>query len=149
MSFQFRDTISPTLARQARAIKDRRPILEAMGAEFTSLTKRAFADAALRPATWPPLKPATLARKKGSMLRESGALWHSIRITALTSSSVTVGSDRVYAAIQQLGGEIKRGQVVIRIPARPYMPILGGKITPAARQKIEAVAKRKIELLLR
>ena len=147
MSFQVKDRITPAIARRLRAVKDTRPVLEAMGTEGVSLTKRAFTDAALRPSPWAPLKPSTLARKKGSILRESGAMWQSIRITETTAKSVAWGSDRKYAAIQQLGGQAGKGGKVT-LPPRPFFPVLNGKITPAARVKIDLVAKKKIDSLL-
>ena len=146
MSLSFRNTITPTLHWNARAIANKRPILEAMGMEFVSLTKRAFTDATLRPAPWAPLKPATLKHKKGTILRESGALFHSIAISELTDIAVTVSSDRPYAAIQQLGGKAGRNHAVT-IPPRPFFPILEGKLTPHARERIEAIARAKIKSL--
>ena len=143
MSLQIRDTISPALARQARVIRNRKPILEAMGLEFVSLSKRAFSDSALRPSPWAPKKngqPATL--------RKSGAMWQSIRITETTANSVTSGSDRKYAAIHQFGGQAGRGHKVT-IPPRPFLPVLGGKLTPTAKVKISLVAKAKILALIK
>jgi phage gpG-like protein len=144
MSLTIRDTLSPALKRQAAKIKDRKPVLEAMGLEFVSLAKRAFSDASLRPSPWAPKRDGTPAT-----LRKSGALWQSIRVAGTTNSEVTVASDRAYAAIHQFGGEIKRGEHAIGMPARPYLPILGGKLIPAAAAKIAAVAKAKILSLLR
>jgi phage virion morphogenesis protein len=146
MSIAYRNGISPELARRARAVADRRPILEAMGAVFVSLTKRAFSDATLRPTPWAPNAPSTLRRKKGTLLRESGALYQSIAITQLTNDAVTVSSDRPYAAIQQLGGQAGRGRQVT-IPPRPFFPVLNGQLTPEARRRIDNVAKLKIESL--
>jgi len=130
------------LARRIRALKDTRPVLEAMGAEAVSLTKRSFTDAALRPATWP-------AKRDGSAatLRKSGAMWQSIRITEVTGKSVAWGSDRVYAAIHQLGGKTGKGGKVT-MPARPFFPVLNKKITEAARKRIDAVGARKIESIM-
>ncbi len=92
----------------------------------------------MRPTPWPlRKKPAPHA-----LLRKSGALWHSIHITALTGDQVTVGSDRVYAAIQQLGG---RG-----IPPRPFFPFFeDGRMTPTAQDKIHKIALAKLASLLR
>ena len=140
MSIQIRDSITPGLARAARGISDKKPILEAMGAQLVSITKRSFSDATLRAAVW-------VARKKQgdrhNLLRKSGALWQSIRITGVTNSTVTVGSDRVSAAIQQFGG---RG-----IPPRPFFPFTSseGQMTPAAQAKIKAAGMAKIEIILR
>ncbi|SRR5581483_4471449 len=160
MSLEIRDTISPGLARSAKKIADRRPVLEAMGLELVSVTKRAFVDESLRPAPWP-------ARKSGgdhSLLRLSGALWQSIRIAKVTNSEVTVASDRKYAAIHQMGGVIyAKGKALVfsiagkkifakkvTIPARPFFPFTKeGEMIPAAKQRIEAVAKAKIAGLLK
>ena len=72
MSLQIRirsNTISPGLAKAAAAIKDKRPIVEAMGLQLAGITKRAFNDSALRVASWP-------AKGTGepSRLKEKGAL---------------------------------------------------------------------------
>lgn len=144
MSLQIRNGISPAIARLASRVHDRRPILEAMGLEFVSLSKRAFTTPSLRPLPWRDKVDGTPAT-----LRQSGALWQSIRVAEVTNSSVTAASDRPYAAIHQLGGEIKRGDTVIKMPARPFFPILDGKLTPAAKQRIEAVAKAKALRLLK
>lgn len=76
--------------------------------------------------------------------RRRGALSQSIRITNLGAKGVTVGSDRKYAAIHQLGGTIEPknpggflifkvgGKTVraknVRIPARPFFPFLAGRM---------------------
>jgi phage gpG-like protein len=139
MSLQIRDGISPELQRLARRVTNRRPILEAMGLEFVSITKRAFSDSSLRPSPWAPKKdgaPATL--------RKSGALWQSIRVAQVTNDFVTAASDRIYAAIHQFGGTGK-----VKMPARPFFPILDGKLTAEAAKKINAVGKAKALALLR
>lgn len=144
MSFEIRDKITPALAKAAKGIHDKRPILEAMGLAIVSITQRAFSDSALRPKPWP-------ARKKPaphSLLRKSGALWHSIRISELSNESVTVGSDRVYAAIQQFGSSKKSGRGS-GIPARPFFPFIGqDKLTPIAAEKVKKAALVKIAKLL-
>lgn len=122
-----RDTVSPDLAKKFRAMEDPRPHLEAMGLALVSLTKRAFTDSSLRPSTWATKKDGTPAS-----LRKTGMLWQSIRITALNASSVTVGSDRAYAAAHQLGSK-KRG-----IPARPFFPFTAsGEPTLRAKEAVE------------
>lgn len=131
------NTISPGLARVAKALADPRPVLEAMGTQLVSLTKRAFNDSALRAAAWPPKKDGSASR-----LKKTGALYQSIAISQLTRAEVHVGSDRPYAAAHQLGSA-KRG-----LPARPFFPFLSGRMIPSAQEKIEATAKRKIAALL-
>lgn len=141
MSFQIRDGISPELARLAHRVADRKPILEAMGLQLVGITKRAFSDPSLRVAAWAP-------RKSGGthqLLKKSGALWQSIRITALSNDSVTVGSDRIYAAVHQFGGTPKQN-----IPARPFFPFKTSNSPMAdfAQKKVEAIARAKIQAML-
>jgi phage virion morphogenesis protein len=150
VSVQFRNGISPELARRAAAVRDKWPILHAMGAELTSITKKNFTESSMRPAPWAPLKPATLARKKGrgGILRLTGAMMQSIRITEVTSSTVTVGSDRPQAAIHQLGGRTGKNHAV-NMPPRPFFPILNGRLTPLAQERIARKGEAKIRSLLK
>jgi phage gpG-like protein len=143
MSLQIRDNISPALARMMARCKDRRPILEAMGQQLVTITKKAFNDASLRAATWP-------AKRDGSAatLKKTGMLWQSIRITEITNTSVTVGSDRPYAAVHQLGSSRATGRGG-GIPARPFFPFLSGNLTALAAKKIEDVAARAAKRQLR
>ena len=167
MSLQIRNSLSPALVKLATDIQDRRPVLEAIGAELVSMTVRAFRDESLRALPWPLKKDGSRAT-----LYQSGALKHSIRITALTNDFVTVGSDRRYAAIQQLGGVTKPHEILAKykaalawpgaahpvksvqhpgskIPPRPFFPVRpDGSLTPEARRKIESVARTKIRILL-
>ncbi|HTJ78531.1 MAG TPA: phage virion morphogenesis protein [Rariglobus sp.] len=157
MSVQLRDTLSPALAWLARGVRHPKAILEAMGTQLESLTKRAFNEPSLRPAPWKNKwdgSPATL--------RKNQLLVRSIRITALTDTSVTVGTDRIYAAIHQFGGVIKaKGKALrlqlgnrtlfvkqVTIPARPFFPWLNGRMTPLALERIQKTGERKIASLV-
>ena len=144
MSLQIKDTLSPALRRRAAALHNRKPILQAMGAEFVSLTKRAFTTPSLRAQPWPDKRDGTPAT-----LRQSGALWQSIRVAETTNDAVTVGSDRKYAAIHQFGGKIQRGDKTTTMPARPFFPVLNGRLTPEAQKQIGNVAQLKLNHLLR
>ena len=152
MSFQIqfrKHELSPRLRALNGKLTDLRPSLEAAGLQIVSITQRAFRDASLRAAPWAPKadgSPATLI--------QSGTLMRSIRITKLQSASVAVGTDRVYAAIQQFGGEIvpKNGKVLVwqkadgtkvfakkvKLPPRPFFPITpDGKLTSLAQTKVK------------
>jgi phage gpG-like protein len=186
MSLQIQNSISPALARLIVQVKDRRPVLEAMGTQLVTITKKAFNDASLRAATWPPRKVTgptegakiyknqygtfskRSSRESGGgdghpLLKKTGALWQSIRITEITATSVTVGSDRKYAAIHQLGGEItpKAAKALrffsggrwwtvkkVTMPARPFFPFLGGQMTALAAKKVEDIATAKAKRLI-
>lgn len=71
---------------------------------------------------WQPLSFATLENKRGKgILLESTNLLNSINWKA-DRESVVVGTNRIYAAIQQFGGKAGPGKQV-KIPARPYLVI--------------------------
>lgn len=167
MSFKveiIKNTISPKLAKLIRECNNPRKVLEAMGTSLVSVTKRAFNDASLRPATW-----AAVKKQGGAPLKKSGALWQSIRIVETNSKSVTVGTDRPYAVYHQFG----TGPYVIRpkgkkalfwpgamhpvkqinhpgIPARPFFPFdSAGKMIPSAIRQVEAAARVALAALLK
>lgn len=152
MSLQVRDTLTPGLARMAKQVSDKRPILEAVGLQLVSLTTRSFNDPALRAAPWAPLKSATLkakakAGKSSALLKRDVVLARSWRVTTLTGSAVTVGTDRPYAGYHQFGAP-RAG-----IPARPMLPFTGGpddaKLAPWAREKLTKIAQAKLDSLLK
>jgi len=76
---------------------------------------------------WTPLAPATIKQREkkghwpGKILQQSGQLASSISKKA-TSKSAIVGTNKVYAAIQQFGGKAGRGHKVT-IPARPFLKL--------------------------
>lgn len=159
MSLTLKDNLTPSIRRLAKGIKDKRPILEAMGLQLQSLALRAFNEPALRPKPWPNKRDGT-----PSTLRKDQALHQSLRRPpVVTQNSVTVSSDRVYAAIHQLGGVIrpKPGKKALRfkigdrvvfvkkvvMPARPFFPFDGERMTDTAQRKIAAVALAKIKSL--
>ncbi len=161
MSLQIRltsDTITPDLRRKLGRVSNAQPILRAAGTELVSITKRSFRDPSLRPRAWP-------AKSTGeqSNLIQKGMLVSSIRITALDAKSVTVGSDRKYAAIHQLGGVIKaKGKALVftiggkkifakqvKIPPRPFFPFTpAGELTPGAAKKVGLVIKKATDRAL-
>lgn len=156
-----RDEASPALGKIDAALHSLGPILEAVGLQVVSLTQRSFSDKSLRITPWAPKRdgsPATLI--------QSGLLKQSIRITRIGGTTVTVGSDRVYAAIHQLGGTIKRksakepgftvGGVTFyaktfaaTMPARPFFPIdAAGNLSSTAQRKIAAVIEKALKVYL-
>ena len=146
MSLQIRNTLSRGLAARMRALGDGGAILEAVGAELVSLTKRAFSDPTLRAAPWPPRK-----KRSGvphALLWKSGALRDSIRVVQTGGGSVSVGSDLPYAAVHQFGSARRKGGGG-GIPARPFFPYdASGTMLPQARQRIRGVAVAKLRQLL-
>lgn len=161
------DGISPALAKLTKHMKDRRPILEAMGLELVSITQRAFSDEGLRPKAWPPRKGTRVEMRRNKIGREikvvvntkgvmehpllikSGTMRRSIEIKRLTGDLVMVGTDRAYAAVQQFGSRKKSGRGS-GIPARPFFPFIGiGRMTDFAKRRIVEVAWRKARLMLK
>lgn len=145
------NSLSPDLRARLAKAKAPKAALEAIGLTVVSLAQRAFTQSALRPQPWAPLKAATIKAKQragyGSKpLRGSGALAQSPRITAVTSKTVSVGSDRrvgphSLAAIHQLGSQDGT------IPARPFFPFdKAGKPTPRASKNIVSAARRALDL---
>ncbi len=154
-----RDEVSPGLAKIDAALHRLGPLLESVGLEIVDITQRAFVDASLRVAPWAPKRdgsPATLI--------QSGVLRQSVRITSIGDTTVTVGSDRVYAAIQQLGGviEAKPGHKLrftvggvtyflqrVKIPPRPFFPIdQSGNLSSLAQQRVGDVLNKALSVYL-
>lgn len=128
------DTLTPDLAALYKRAQNKTGLHRAIGLGIVSLAKRSFNDPALRPAPWAPKKDGSVAT-----LRKSGTLAKSVRVTTATARSVTVGSDRRYAAIHQRGGRRRK------MPARPYLPFKkDGSPTPPAVKVIRNVVKVKL-----
>lgn len=156
-----RNTLTPDLSRLYRNCQDKTGLHAAIGQGLVSLGKRAFNDASVRPAAWAAKKDGTAAR-----LRDTGTLAKSPRVTAVSAKDVTVGSDRHYAAIHQLGGRTparvirpKNKQALKTpyglfkkvnhpgsvIPARPYLPFdKNGRPTPQAVRMIRSVTTARL-----
>jgi phage gpG-like protein len=148
-----KDDLTPDLRKKIRAVEDPTPIWRAVGTQLVSFTKRAFRDAALRQIAWPAKRDGT-----ASNLIYKGVLLSSIRITKYDRKGVTIGSDRPYAAIHQLGGVIrpKTKKVLsftiggktyfakeVKIPARPFLPF-----TPDGRLAEKAVEPVKVIVIV-
>lgn len=107
-------------------MRDMRPFMKNAGEILVEGTKERFEtmkDPEGKP--WKPLSPKYAAAKKrnrGRILTLTGQLGETIRYQLEGSSTVLVGSNKVYAAIHQLGGNAGR-KLAARIPARPYLGI--------------------------
>lgn len=127
--------------RLAMAVSDTTPIMRAIGTGLVTNTQDRFDDEVDPEGNaWAPLNPDYAATKRGAgILRESamrGGLQGSITYRA-GRTDVTVGTNKVYGAIHQFGGEIQaKGQFLVfrignrlvktrsvTIPARPYLGI--------------------------
>jgi phage gpG-like protein len=149
ITLSITDRISGSLAKTLSAAQSR-DMAEAVGLQVVAMGQRAFKSGG------------------AATLKISGALWRSLRIVSVSSNSVTVGSDRPYASIHQLGGRTKPHKIVptnkralfwpnaahpvrsvnhpgSNIPARPFFPITAtGELTPAASSSIASILAAKL-----
>lgn len=151
-----RNDISPSLSRLAATAKNPVPVLRAMGTTFKSITEGNFSSfgAAYRPKPWPPKRDGS-----ASILQKSTTLAKAFHLE-VSSQAATLSNPMIYAAIHQHGGVIraKPGKrlswvgpdgkrifaMKVTIPPRPFFPVLDGKLTPKAEEKIGAAAQRAI-----
>lgn len=148
------DTLTPSLRRGLAAAQHPRMVWLAGLTQIVSITKRSFTDSSMRIAPWADKR--TFTRDKygkitagtggSSKLILKGTLLSSIRVVQFDDKGGSVGSDRVYAAIHQLGGVIRPksatalvftvGGIKIRakkvtMPARPFFPFTpDGRLAP-------------------
>lgn len=104
------DGATKDLARLAEKLGKGRPLMQSIGQSMLSSTIRRFATQSAPDGTpWAPLSTATLKKRglNAKALLASGRLRQSLTFFA-TSSSVEIGTNVVYAGIQQLGGTIER-----------------------------------------
>jgi len=121
------DDLVRALRCAERAAVDMRPAWMQVGEHMLRSIDKNF-NAEGRPDRWKrPLAASTLKRKKPGkkILGASGRLRRSItRATAVRArgDGVVVGTNVVYAAIHQFGGQAGRGRKVT-LPARPYLMV--------------------------
>ena len=106
------------------------PLLQIAGQVMRSSIEQTFRGQGSPAGSWKPLAASTLKRLKGrggKMLIRSGRLKNSVTYS-VNGNVLTVGTNLVYARIQQQGGEAgRRGPFKkqdgrrARIPARPYL----------------------------
>jgi phage virion morphogenesis protein len=126
--------VAGRLERLATVVYDLAPLLDEMGAAMVSGTQRRF-ELGQAPDGSPWLPSRRASEQGGQTLIKDGHLRDSITHN-VDGDTVVVGSDRIYAAIHQFGGEIKpksgkflvfqagAGMVFARkvdIPSRPFL----------------------------
>lgn len=152
-----RDDISPAVTRLLATAKNKAPVMRAMGTTFKSITEGTFnsVGASYRPIPWKPKRDGSpsILQSRNPVLSKSFHL-------SVTNDAATVSNPMVYAPIHQFGGVIKpKTAKVLRfktssgkwisvkqvtIPARPFFPVINGKLTPAAETKILRAGERAI-----
>jgi len=142
-----RDEVTPDLKRRIRALRNRRPVLLAMGMALVSLGKRAFSNPTLRPTAW----AARKRPKPHPLLVKSSQLRRGIHVGRVTNETVAVGSPMIYAGVHQFGSRKKTGRGG-GIPPRPFMPIVGkpkvARLMPAADSAVARAAARMLDSTL-
>ncbi|MDR0996758.1 MAG: phage virion morphogenesis protein [Zoogloeaceae bacterium] len=143
---------------------DLTPAMRAIAGTLAYETEKNFEEQG-RP-KWASLQNPPERRKGGMILQDTGGLAASVS-TDYDQTQAMVGSNKVYAAIHQLGGTtsahtirpqkkkaLKFGGVIVKrvnhpgseIPARPFLPIVGdGGLQPEAEQGVLKAIMRHLE----
>ena len=119
------DAIGRAIHSMLRAVDNPAPVLDYIGAAMETTTLRRFERAA-DPDGVPWLKSARvlnvgLKGKTGVTLTKSSDLKKSIT-HSVTGKTAEIGTNVIYAAIHQFGGEIKRGRRTVgQMPKRAFL----------------------------
>jgi len=139
------EPVDALLARVQKATGNLAPLMVAIRQELLAQTEANFSVQG-RPA-WQPLAASTIKQREkrnkwpGQILQVDGTLARSI-VTASdeVSAMVGVGSEVKHAAIHQFGGKAGRGHKA-NIPARPYLPMVSGRLQPEAEAAMLKLAE--------
>lgn len=116
--------VSALLRKMKGRMGHMRPGLKIIGETIRTSVVESFQQGG-RPEAWEPLSDKTLLTKKSGMVLVeqgfAGGLMGSIH-SEVGDDWVMVGTDKVYGAIHQFGGETGRGHKT-KIPARPFLEI--------------------------
>lgn len=120
------------LSNLLRNLQNRRPMMQGIATELLSMTEDNFERESWGNEPWQP------TYRGGKILQLSGQLAASIH-TLATNQRAQIGSNKIYAAIHHIGGDIHaqnapylmiplgNGRFArkqsVTIPARPYLPI--------------------------
>jgi len=171
--------VKEKIANLSELLKNKKGILRSVGEEIRESVRDRIRSGGPAPdgTPWQPLSPSYLLVKKGKgILMESNQLIEQLSLE-LTEDSVTIGSNKVYARIHQLGGVIKhkphtreirlrtvKGKtrfakkshknarsVLANLPTRtttiPARPYLG--VSPADEATIKKIVESQIENALK
>ena len=135
------DRVSRHLQKILDRFADTRNLMEAIGASLVSSTQLRFEEGQNPEGQpWKPWSASYAARRRGeAILLDKGRLSDSLTFVA-GPDRVEVGTNVIYAAIHQFGGE----EVGIPIPARPYLG-LSGDDTQELLEMIDDWASRQLE----
>ena len=108
-----------------------RPLMKNIAGIMATSTEDNFKDEG-RPTKWTDLAEITKENRKkirkwpGQILQVSGQLATSVG-TSYDDNSALIGSNKIYAAIQQLGGRTGKNKKV-EIPPRPYLMLTNNEL---------------------
>lgn len=112
------EDVGRALQRLQMRAEDLRPVLREIGAALVTSTRHRFeTQRAPDGDTWPP-SAAALAEGRAT-LRRTARLFKSITF-AVHPAAVEVGTNVIYAAPHQFGGDVGRGHAVELVP-RPFL----------------------------
>jgi len=103
------DAVRAYLNKIADRAGNMRPIMKAIGDRVAEQTKRRFEKGGPAPDGTPWAKVKKPHPKARGILRITDQLKNSIRYQLVGNNAVAIGTNKVYAAIHQLGGEISQG----------------------------------------
>jgi len=118
--------VNSKLLELAKRGENLRPLMKNIAGIFAYSTEENFKNEG-RPDKWVDLAESTKKQRKkkrkwpGQILQVSSQLVTSIN-TQYDDNSATIGSNKIYAAIHQLGGQAGKNKSV-EIPARPYLKL--------------------------
>ena len=136
------DAVREKLREISSRVSNLRPVMKAIGDRVVEQTKRRFEAGGPAPAGTPWKPPKTPNPKRIRTLTVSGQLRDSIRFQLIGDNEVAIGTNKVYAAIHQLGGRTAASVILPRrkralktpyglfkkvnhpgsvIPARPFL----------------------------
>lgn len=114
------------LKHLASALGDTEPVLEALGAEIESQTRRRISEEKTSPIgePWEPWKERYARTRHGghSLLQGEGSLLDSIE-SAVRGDVAEIGTNLIYGPIQQFGGLGGMPPGPREVEARPYLGI--------------------------
>ena len=118
--------LNERIRRLAAGLGDSEPLLQSLAAEIESQTRRRIADEQAAPdgTPWPAWSDAYARSRHGgqSLLQSEGSLLDSI-MSAVSGGTAETGSNLVYAALQQFGGEQGMAPGPAAVPAREFLGV--------------------------
>lgn len=140
--------VRAALDHLARRAADLTPAMADIAQALESETERRFE---LEGPGWPDLAERTILERTRAgtwpgkkLQRSAGGLAASIE-SRHGRDWAEIGSNKVYAAIHQLGGRAGRRRAAI-IPARPYLPLDGDRLTGSAEATVLEILQAHLDI---